>query len=234
MPPPRIFLTFNSLIMLLIQSDMFKALWFMIYPIVTFTRGPVPSNSKFCQVNGFFLSLGIEASGKASDSTCRLKLTHPRFCNSPDRSSYRIIYIQTEELRWRRRSLSISQVRIYRLGGFPGSHGITGFHQRPRGICSRRNLLLSPRPAILVSTCPGLDPSICYFHHHSLYIRIDILLRPIQVSRFQEGGQKPRRGKQQFSRFSRDTTSSKTTWSSSNTNSHLPLLNTRIPTASHE
>ncbi|TVY25321.1 G protein-coupled receptor [Lachnellula hyalina] len=52
----------HDLIMLLIQSDMFKALWFMMYPIVTFSRGPVPGNSKFCQVNGFFLSLGIEAS----------------------------------------------------------------------------------------------------------------------------------------------------------------------------
>jgi G protein-coupled receptor GPR1 len=49
--------------MLLIQSDMFKALWFMLYPIVTFSRGPIPNDSDFCQVNGFFLSLGIEASG---------------------------------------------------------------------------------------------------------------------------------------------------------------------------
>ncbi|TVY83600.1 G protein-coupled receptor GPR1 [Lachnellula suecica] len=52
----------HDLVMFLIQSDMFKALWLMIYPIVTFVKGPVPSASKFCQVNGFFLSLGIEAS----------------------------------------------------------------------------------------------------------------------------------------------------------------------------
>jgi G protein-coupled receptor GPR1 len=50
--------------MLLIQSDMFKALWFMIYPIVVFASGPVPANSTFCQINGFMLALGIEASGK--------------------------------------------------------------------------------------------------------------------------------------------------------------------------
>jgi G protein-coupled receptor GPR1 len=56
-------LTWDSLIMLLIQSDMFKALWFMVYPIVTFSSGPVQSNSNFCQVNGFFLAWGIEASG---------------------------------------------------------------------------------------------------------------------------------------------------------------------------
>ena len=49
--------------MLLIQSDMFKALWFMVYPIVVFTQGPVSNDSNFCKVNGFFISLGIEASG---------------------------------------------------------------------------------------------------------------------------------------------------------------------------
>lgn len=53
----------GSLVMLLIQSDMFKALWFMIFPIVTFISGPVASNSRFCQVNGFFITIGIEASG---------------------------------------------------------------------------------------------------------------------------------------------------------------------------
>jgi len=51
--------------MLLIQSDMFKALWFMVYPIVTFTSGRPSSHSTFCQVNGFFLAIGIEASGKS-------------------------------------------------------------------------------------------------------------------------------------------------------------------------
>jgi G protein-coupled receptor GPR1 len=49
--------------MLLIQSDMFKALWFMVYPIVTYAYGPVMNDSIFCQVNGFFLAIGIEASG---------------------------------------------------------------------------------------------------------------------------------------------------------------------------
>ncbi|RDW80485.1 hypothetical protein BP5796_05183 [Coleophoma crateriformis] len=52
----------HDLIMLLIQSDMFKALWFMVYPIVTFIHGPVRTNSTFCQVHGFFIALGIEAS----------------------------------------------------------------------------------------------------------------------------------------------------------------------------
>ncbi|TGO63145.1 hypothetical protein BCON_0015g00740 [Botryotinia convoluta] len=52
----------HDLIMLLIQSDMFKALWFMVFPIVIFLHGPVADDSKFCQISGFFLALGIEAS----------------------------------------------------------------------------------------------------------------------------------------------------------------------------
>ncbi|CAG8961677.1 hypothetical protein HYFRA_00006215 [Hymenoscyphus fraxineus] len=52
----------HDLIMLLIQSDMFKALWFMMYPIVVFAQGPIASEHTFCQVNGFFVSIGIEAS----------------------------------------------------------------------------------------------------------------------------------------------------------------------------
>jgi len=50
--------------MLLIQSDMFKALWLMTYPIITFANGPINSDSVICQVNGFFLAVGIEASGE--------------------------------------------------------------------------------------------------------------------------------------------------------------------------
>ncbi|OWP06462.1 hypothetical protein B2J93_9235 [Marssonina coronariae] len=52
----------HDLIMLLIQSDMFKALGFMVYPIVVFVYGPVQDASTFCQINGFMTALGIEAS----------------------------------------------------------------------------------------------------------------------------------------------------------------------------
>ncbi|KAI1497483.1 G protein-coupled glucose receptor regulating Gpa2-domain-containing protein [Biscogniauxia marginata] len=50
----------QDLIMLLIQSDMMKAMWLVICPIVYFAD--VPTNSKFCQVSGFFLTITIEAS----------------------------------------------------------------------------------------------------------------------------------------------------------------------------
>jgi G protein-coupled receptor GPR1 len=52
--------------MLLIQSDMFKALWTMIFPAVILTQGPISNEfSPFCQAHRFFLALSIEASGTA-------------------------------------------------------------------------------------------------------------------------------------------------------------------------
>jgi G protein-coupled receptor GPR1 len=51
--------------MLLIQSDLIKSLWFVIFPIVDYTHGPIASDSAFCQVSGFFLALGIESSDVA-------------------------------------------------------------------------------------------------------------------------------------------------------------------------
>ncbi|KAG7132571.1 G protein-coupled receptor GPR1 like [Verticillium longisporum] len=52
----------HDLIMLLIVSDGLEALFFMIFPIVDFAMGPIQSESVFCQMSGFFLAVGIEAS----------------------------------------------------------------------------------------------------------------------------------------------------------------------------
>ncbi|KAM0272632.1 hypothetical protein ACHAQH_008602 [Verticillium albo-atrum] len=52
----------HDLIMLLIVSDGLEALFFMIFPIVDFAMGPIESESVFCQMSGFFLAVGIEAS----------------------------------------------------------------------------------------------------------------------------------------------------------------------------
>ncbi|MCJ1252360.1 hypothetical protein MMC24_000165 [Lignoscripta atroalba] len=48
--------------MLLIQSDMLKALGYLVSPIVSIVQGPVQSSSAFCQVSGFLIALSIEAS----------------------------------------------------------------------------------------------------------------------------------------------------------------------------
>ena len=55
-------LTTPRLIMLLIASGMFKALWYWIPPITILAlRGPI--SHSFCQGAGFLLAVGIEASG---------------------------------------------------------------------------------------------------------------------------------------------------------------------------
>ncbi|KAI2619889.1 G protein-coupled glucose receptor regulating Gpa2-domain-containing protein [Hypoxylon sp. NC1633] len=48
--------------MLLIQSDMMKALWLVICPLAIFAAAPISSDSAFCQVSGFLLAVSIEAS----------------------------------------------------------------------------------------------------------------------------------------------------------------------------
>jgi G protein-coupled receptor GPR1 len=55
-------LTHARLILLLIQSDFLKSIMFVVFPIVSFGWGPIPSNSAFCQLSGFALAVGIESS----------------------------------------------------------------------------------------------------------------------------------------------------------------------------
>lgn len=55
-----------SLILLLIASDLVKSLWFVIYSSTTLNRSlSTDPGSTFCQISGFFLALGIEASDAA-------------------------------------------------------------------------------------------------------------------------------------------------------------------------
>jgi G protein-coupled receptor GPR1 len=51
--------------MLLVQSDFIKSLWFVVFPIVNRTRGPIEPDSAFCQLSGFILAVGVEASDVA-------------------------------------------------------------------------------------------------------------------------------------------------------------------------
>ncbi|KAI0016875.1 G protein-coupled glucose receptor regulating Gpa2-domain-containing protein [Xylariomycetidae sp. FL0641] len=55
----------QDLIMLLIQSDMLKALWLMICPLAYFAGANMKSDSTFCQVSGIFLTIAIDASDMA-------------------------------------------------------------------------------------------------------------------------------------------------------------------------
>ncbi len=171
-------LTHASLVMLLIQSEMFKALWYMVYPIVVFCRGPIPNKSSLCQVNGFFLTLGTEASGTCLIIVQFRSLTLSRFCRSDDCRPYRVVHIQATT-HGGRGSLSVSALRIYTLDCFPCFDGFSCIRQRPPSICIRGYILLSSSSTILVPTRTWLDSSICHFHFYSRHIRIHLLLRPL-------------------------------------------------------
>ena len=51
----------HRLVLFLIASDTFKAVWYFVFGVVAISRGPVSSTSSFCQASGFFLMLGVEA-----------------------------------------------------------------------------------------------------------------------------------------------------------------------------
>ena len=59
--------------MLLIASDMFKAIWYFVPAILTLAHGHPISNG-FCQSGGFLLATGLEASGRYNQSPRRLAI----------------------------------------------------------------------------------------------------------------------------------------------------------------
>ena len=51
----------HRLVLYLIASDTFKAVWYFIFAVVAIAKGPVSSDSGFCNASGFFLLFGVEA-----------------------------------------------------------------------------------------------------------------------------------------------------------------------------
>ncbi|KAK4463190.1 G protein-coupled glucose receptor regulating Gpa2-domain-containing protein [Cladorrhinum samala] len=52
----------HELILMLVQSDLIKSAAFVVFPIVSLLWGKVESDSAFCQISGFILTIGIESS----------------------------------------------------------------------------------------------------------------------------------------------------------------------------
>jgi G protein-coupled glucose receptor regulating Gpa2 len=56
--------------MLLVLSDAYKSLWYLIGPAIAFGTGNngksnfLTTNKTFCNIDGFMLSMGIEFSGE--------------------------------------------------------------------------------------------------------------------------------------------------------------------------
>ena len=51
---------------MLVAADIFRSLWLLIFPIITFVEGIISSNTGFCQVSGYFTQMGFEMSDYAT------------------------------------------------------------------------------------------------------------------------------------------------------------------------
>ena len=46
--------------MLLMAADIFRSIWLIVFPVVTFVKGTVSSHSRFCQATGFLTQMSFE------------------------------------------------------------------------------------------------------------------------------------------------------------------------------
>ncbi|KAF2645287.1 hypothetical protein P280DRAFT_416853, partial [Massarina eburnea CBS 473.64] len=74
------------LIMFLIFGDLMKAFWLFLFGIVSIARGPVVTESAFCQVSGFMVQYGTEMSDVAV-LTIALHSAHQVFHPTPTTGS---------------------------------------------------------------------------------------------------------------------------------------------------
>lgn len=156
--------------MILIQSDMFKALWFMIYAIAGLTTGSIDSASVFCQISGFFTAVGIESSGKRDSSWPALPdANRSRLFGPDDCHTQRSIYIQTIDLDWRRWIIPVSLHCVCPLDHFAPPPSFARLPKSQWGLRIRWSELPSSREAFLVSARPQLDSTILHFHIHSCH-----------------------------------------------------------------
>lgn len=54
----------RDLVLMLIAGGFWKSLWFFTFSVVSFVRGPIKTESSFCQASGYLLQVGFEACGK--------------------------------------------------------------------------------------------------------------------------------------------------------------------------
>jgi hypothetical protein len=84
--------------MILILSDLFEALWFMVYAVAALAPGSVDSALIFCQLSGFFTAVGVESSGmRGSSWPISSEANCCRLCSADDCRTQRSVHIQTAD-----------------------------------------------------------------------------------------------------------------------------------------
>ena len=161
-----------SLIILLIVSDGFKSLWYIVYPLVSFHSGIPPTNSTICQASGFFIALGTEASGQSANVFSDLQSVTKwlyRFCHLDHRCPYRSLHFQNPSLGRGSWHILPSVLCLRWLDRFSCAHGFSCLRQ-PNGTIYRNEYILHATcQTVLVSLGIELDSSLHYpWDHHSL------------------------------------------------------------------
>lgn len=104
-----------------------------------------------------------------------------RFRYPDDCCSYSTLYLQATTFAWWRGLVSIPVHCIRSLDHISSFDGISRICEPPRRLCFSRHFMLFASPPILVSTSSGMDTSIYHIPRHSRCIRLNILLRSIQI-----------------------------------------------------
>ncbi|KAF8463498.1 G protein-coupled glucose receptor regulating Gpa2-domain-containing protein [Kalaharituber pfeilii] len=151
----------HHLIMLLICSDFWKASWQLIYPAVVFTQGKVDRASPFCQVTGFFISMGIEASGE--------------FHSLPNRS----LELLTEELDFAILVIAVhSALYIFRPPTALGEGGLYKYRYYLYGIWLAFPLLMAALAFANEANAYTSQGTYCYLPARPIWLRLALAWIP--------------------------------------------------------
>lgn len=194
----------KRLIMLQIQCDMFRSLWYFLHPVVVLIHGPVEDASLFCQISGFSISLATEASGKApvippfhDDCADVRRLCRPRHCYTCS-----TLCLLTSQACQRRRLVSVSTASLRALVHGSDDPGFSGICQSAGRICLAWKRLWPTRPTNMVPCSPKLDAPLHHSGRHRHHLPGYLYVRPIQLQERRNGPtahvssrrRRPRRG----------------------------------------
>ncbi|KAJ6444946.1 GPR1-like protein [Purpureocillium lavendulum] len=146
----------HDLIILLIQSDMLKSLWFVIFAAAELARGTVDTATPFCQISGFFLTLGIEACDVAV-LLVALHKTMYIFRGGSGLFPYRRVAYSVFILV----PLLLSSLAFINKPAFVNEGAYCYLPTRPRW--TRRMLSWIPRSVILIAICGMYVSTYLYF-----------------------------------------------------------------------
>lgn len=129
--------------MLLIGSDMFKALWYWI-PAITILARREPISHGFCHGAGFLLAVGVEASGpwRSIDAQYHLLICRIRFRYPPHRNPYGPYDLYIAPGKHSNWPISLSMGSLPLLGVVLNTHGCIGVRESEQSLCVSGNILL--------------------------------------------------------------------------------------------